>query len=367
MTGNSKEHKYQGDIEENPQNGVNDLEEGLKESPSNTKEDVDEDESYKYPLWLKLLCYFTGLIAFVFICYVLSGIPADIFEYILKKFNINKTISKMDIYLWFSGIFTLTIISKHLGDSWRSNERAEIGTSVTNFRNFFYDPNFKVDPTASEYAKLRLEYRYQRILVNRAKTYAEKLENNLLVFESQLRVLLRHNDNVNRLIGSYNFFIKEQEDFVNRLISNTLSECVTVLQRDQSDKSISLFEVKDQKLIIRDYLRISALSAATRSFNKGEGFAGYIWEKNKTDIVDVIDIKHDKRFADFEPRHRFKSIVGIPLSIEDNIFGVLCIQSENEYGFSDSDLRTLEFYARLCTLLLQYDKINNNRHGGRSS
>ncbi len=44
---------------------------------------------------------------------------------------------------------------------------------------------------------------------------------------------------------------------------------------------------------------------------------------------------------------------------EGEIYGILCMQSESENGFNEADLRTVEYYARMCTLILLYDKINN--------
>ena len=334
------------------------------------QEDIPEIETnqekppiaeYSYPKWLKFLCYLTAIISLLIIAYILTGLLSEITNSALKKLEINFYVTRFRIYSYFAAIFTFVIISRHIGDNWRSNDRAEIGTSVTNFKNFFFDPSFKKNPTASEYSELRKFFIMQKAVIKDLQNKSKQLVEINKNYETKIMIHVRHNDNANRLLDSFNYYVNRNENFVDKLLRDTLTECVTVLQRDLNDKSISLFEVKENQLVIREYSRISALSAATRTFKKGEGFAGSIWEKNRYEIVNQIDSQNDLRFKGYEPRHRFKAIVGIPLSIEDVILGVLCIQSENEDGFNESDVRTLEFYARICTLLLQYDKINNNQ------
>jgi transcriptional regulator with GAF, ATPase, and Fis domain len=182
----------------------------------------------------------------------------------------------------------------------------------------------------------------------------------LTQFEVKLRVLLRHNDNANRLLKSYNYlYYKRDKGFSKQMLKHVLAECITVLEKDQSDKSISLFKVSNGKLKIIESVRINAESIAKREFSKGEGFAGYIWGIGKEEIVNVID-QSDSRFSDQGlPTTPIGSILGKPLEVDDQILGVLCLQSENEYGFNkEADLRTVDFYARLCTMILLYDNIN---------
>ncbi|MEW9053384.1 MAG: GAF domain-containing protein [Neobacillus sp.] len=146
------------------------------------------------------------------------------------------------------------------------------------------------------------------------------------------------------------------------MLRHTLAECITVLEKDQSDKSISLFKVNEnKKLEITESVRINAESIAKRIFSKWEGFAGYIWGKGQPEIENKVK-PDDPRFNDQGlSATPIGSILGIPLSVDDKIIGVLCLQSEAENGFVEAaDLRTVEFYARLCTLILLYDKINNN-------
>ncbi|MFS0646724.1 GAF domain-containing protein [Siminovitchia sp. 179-K 8D1 HS] len=69
--------------------------------------------------------------------------------------------------------------------------------------------------------------------------------------------------------------------------------------------------------------------------------------EGKPEIVNVIDTS-DQRFNDQGlPATPIGSILGFPLKVDDQILGVLCLQFEAINGFSEADLRTVEFYARM--------------------
>lgn len=111
-------------------------------------------------------------------------------------------------------------------------------------------------------------------------------------------------------------------------------------------------------LEMREGSRISAQSLYERSFRKGEGFAGKVWEERKAMIEGLVNDEHDFRFqGKYKPNHEFKSIMGLPITVGNDVLGVLCIQSEQENAFSQEDLRAVTFYANCCSLIFLYDKI----------
>nr|WP_272917128.1 GAF domain-containing protein [Pontibacillus yanchengensis] len=183
--------------------------------------------------------------------------------------------------------------------------------------------------------------------------------------------MVRHHESASRLISSLTYSFHSGRYSLDNVLRETLAECITVLEKDQSDKSISLFEVKDDILQIRDGIRISAESVVKRTFEKGTGFAGSVWEKGEAEYINNIDYEGDPRFNHeehyFPKRNRFKSMMGIPLQVDEQIIGVLCIQSESEDGFCADDLRALEFYANLCTFMMLYDKIGLNTKGSEDN
>jgi putative methionine-R-sulfoxide reductase with GAF domain len=317
----------------------------------------DVPQTRKYPWYKLLLCYGTALLVSLFILHlvVAPGI-SEILSYLMER-----EFSKKEIIGYIGGIFLILYMAKYFGDSWRANELQEIGTAVTNFRNPFYDPNFEKGPFRLQvkYNELFTQFNVQRSLLQKAmeqnNEYAELLQRT----ESKLRVQLRHHDNANRIIDSLIYLTKiNHGDIVNRMLKDTLEECITVLHRDLSDKSISLFEVVEEKLKIREYVRIGAESAYKRSFAKGQGFAGYVWKKGEPVIKNNIDYEEDEMFKGVnKPNHEFYSIMGLPLVVDGQTYGVLCLQSESKEGFSEEDLKAVQFYSNICTYLLLCDKI----------
>ncbi|UYG98222.1 GAF domain-containing protein [Cytobacillus firmus] len=334
------------------------MEENKKQQKDENTEEETELSIPKYSKGKLFFCYFVALVWVSIIVFGLTTALSGILTLIGNTVSVPKIIAIVATIYFF---FRLTL---SLGNHWRTSD-SEIGTAVTNFPNPFYDPNFQPGPLLlqRQYNTLYSEYRRQSILLKNSKKYVRELEEILSAFESKLRVLLRHNDNSNRLIRSLNFLYQTKDiEFVPKMLRNILAECVTVLEKDQSDKSISLFQVRDDKLIIIESVRINAESIVKRTFEKGQGFAGYIWEKEKPEIVNEID-PEDNRFNDFKlPATPIGSILGFPLKVDGLFLGVLCLQSEEENGFNTADLRTIEYYSRLCTMVLLYDKMKYEGH-----
>ncbi|WP_158587587.1 GAF domain-containing protein [Neobacillus notoginsengisoli] len=312
-----------------------------------------------------LACYLVALLLVVSIVYGFTGIIADI----LTK-ALNKPVSRMDITNSIAVVFLMYRLMRIVGDHWRSNPKNEIGTAVTNLPNPFYDPSFRKGPLLiqKEYSALVTKYKLTQLAMKKINETLIAGMDAASRQKAQIKVMLRHNENANRLLRSYNFlhFIKDA-DTTQKMLKNILEECITVLEKDQSDKSISLFRVNEnEQLEIIESVRINAESIAKRVFSKGEGFAGSVWGKGKPDFENNV-VSSDPRFHDLGLQATpIGSILGFPLNVDDQILGVLCIQSEEKDGFViPSDLRTVEFYARLCTLILLCDKIKNkSKRGG---
>lgn len=330
----------------------------LEESSSLTNGD---EEKKINPLWI-WTCYLLALILVVFILYSSSGIIADILS---SWFN--HDIGRLDVANALSLLFLISFFTFVLGNHWRLSEKNEIGTAFTNFPNPFYDPEYKKRSLATKGEVRELNEKLvnsQRLLQGSLK-YSEETEELIQQYEGKLRVLIRHNENANRVLKSFNFLLDRSDiDIHPKMLKHILSECTTILEKDLSDKSISLFQVEGDELSIIGSVRINAESIAKRSFKKGIGFAGHIWNTGEPEIINRIE-KEDARFHDQGiPATPIGSILGFPLIVDNHILGVLCLQSEREDGFSDADLRTVEYYARMCTLMLLHDKIRSNRTEG---
>ncbi|MDO6657385.1 GAF domain-containing protein [Anaerobacillus sp. 1_MG-2023] len=317
---------------------------------------------------IKILCYIAALFLMSLMLYIFSTFIASTTNLFFKRIiGSDRQFNFFDVIAVVGALYMIISLSYKLGNYWRSSD-SEIGTSVTNLPNPFRDPSFKRGSIMlkRDYWKLEKRYDVNIKLTRDLNNKYEKVLDQIDKFKLRLNVLLRHHENASRLIESLAYTIQTNDYSLSKVLNDTLSECITVLERDQSDKSISLFEVEDNKLVIRDGVRINAESVVKRSFCHGEGFAGFVWEKGRADYINEIDYEDDARFNSFyqsSERKRYRSIMGIPLIVNENTIGVLCIQSESTYGFCKDDLRSLEFYAHLCTLIMIYGKIKL-REGG---
>ncbi|WP_187445496.1 GAF domain-containing protein [Bacillus infantis] len=310
---------------------------------------------------VKIACYLVAAFLTTLMLYIFSDFIGKMVTLLINSlFGTNRTIGFITVVSSIGVIYMLISLSIKLGNYWRSSG-TEIGTSVTNLPNPFRDPTFKKGPLKlrAEYSRLYTRYMVNIKLTEQLEEKHSKVIEQLNKILLRLNVLLRHHENTSRLVESLTYSIKTKEYELENVLSDTLSECITVLEKDQSDKSISLFEVNSDVLKIRDGVRINAESVIKRNFKIGEGFAGSVWETGEAEYINDIDYENDSRFNMFiqRLRPRFRSIMGIPLKVDEKIIGVLCIQSEDTNGFCEDDLRALEFYAHLCTFIITYDKI----------
>lgn len=326
-------------------------------------EKTSQVKSRKFGIWRLISAY---ILAVVLVCVAIIGIGKGIDE-ILMALNKDHDISFI-FMLIASGIVILGL-AKLLVDMWRSSDRTDINLGVIAIKNPFYDPDFVKGSIVLQrlYAELSTMYNEQKELLEEAEVFNTKQSENIAALMGKIRVSLRHTDNSNRLLRSLNYlYYKRDKNLIQKMLADVLQECVTILEKDQSDKSISLFQVQGSNLRIIESVRINAESVDKRTFTKGEGFAGAIWESQQPTIVNSIE-EEDSRFNDYRLQATpIGSIVGYPLIAEvgGEVLGVLCLQSEVEDGFNEeADLRTVEFYARLCTTVLLHDKIERERTG----
>jgi len=318
-------------------------------------------EQEKLPPLLKVTCYSVALVFTSLILYIFTGFIATSINTI---FDVDTEVNFIQVIFWISTVYTVLRLSVKLGDYWRQSG-SEIGTGVTNIPNLFRDPSFKKGPVKLkfEYSKLYAQYKKVIKSTSELEEKYEAVQEQHQKFLKRLIVMLRHHDNASRLIQSFVYALQSERYSLDRVLKDTLSECITVLERDQSDKSISLFEVQGEHLTIIDGVRINAESVVNRKFLIGEGFAGWVWNEGHPSYENRIDYENDIRFKHNSKvgRPRYKSILGIPLINNQDIIGVLCIQSEQHNGFCDEDMRALEFYGHLCTLIMSYAKIKEER------
>ncbi|MBP3953089.1 GAF domain-containing protein [Bacillus suaedae] len=328
----------------------------------NANDDVRKSKRF----WINFACYSLALLLTLFIIFALYNlINVFVGQAITDKLKAleDQSLHKMIISIGTIGFLYLLVHGTTVqGNLWRSREHDINLFGLNSIPNYFYDKSFDKNGhhLKKKIKELSNQLEKANALLKRSDMQRNKLESNIKDLRSNLSVFIRHHQNTSRIMGSMSFLLEENSGkkvYVDEMLKNVLSESVTVLTKDQSDKSVALFEIKeDQKLHIREYFRIGARSARSRRFKKGEGFAGSIWEKGFAEMVQ--DVSQDKRFNKKQNgRYSFLSIMGMPIKVGDTIIGVLCIQSENIEGFSEDDLLAIEFYVNVCATLLLYDKI----------
>lgn len=329
----------------------------------NGQEETKVFENKKFGKGRLLLAY--GL-ALTLVVVGVIGIGKGIDE-IFTYFDLDYDISF--VFMVIASAIVVLWLAKLLVDLWRSSDKTEFSLWFMTIPNPFYDPHFVKGSILLQrlYAELSIKFDEQANLLEKVEiSDREKLEN-IASLSSKIRVSIRHSDNSNRVLRSLNYlYYKRDRDIISKMLADILQECITVLEKDQSDKSISLFQVQGDNLKIIESVRINAESVDKRTFTRGEGFAGSVWESQEPTVVNSIEIG-DSRFDNYRLQATpIGSIIGYPLIAEvgGEVLGVLCLQSEVQEGFNEeADLRTVEFYARLCTTVLLHDKIERERTG----
>ncbi len=183
---------------------------------------------------------------------------------------------------------------------------------------------------------------------------ALKQEQIIRSMSKKLTVLIRHHENGRRLLGSAAYLIYTGEQWRSEMMNNILSEAISCLEKDHSDKSVALFKAYDDELRIEHHIRLAARSARSVRLKKGDGFAGKVMESG--DVIYIPDVsKSPELFGAIKPSDDYRSIVGLPIRVNGDALGVLCVQSEVVDGFTDQDIRTLRFYAHAYSLIFVYD------------
>lgn len=225
--------------------------------------------------------------------------------------------------------------------------------------SYFFKPELAEQRDEEKYyTKFKeLEKEYYDLQHNLDDLYKEITEKTKLLDNEYYlsNIFIRHHVNSSRLIRSFANLMKENNsNWKYEFINNVLDECCTILMNNDADKSSSVYFIENEHLKMYAYNRIEFSSSRNRKFKKGEGFAGEIWNSNESKLIN--DISNSKYFEGrYTPKHKYGSIIGLPISIGDTVYGVLNIQGEDKNAFNEDDLTSARFYAEICALAHLYD------------
>jgi putative methionine-R-sulfoxide reductase with GAF domain len=321
-------------------------------------------KGYGFWNYIKLYLFsllFTLLVLFAVLTSLESGLKL-----------LDRDIKALMLFQYLTVFLFVAYLTGRVAIKWRSRKE-DLKLGITELKNPFYDESFiasndelkqKITDLKIELEKITLQRDNASDLLKTFRTVASSQATDLKNLKEKLNVFLRHHDNSSRFLGSASYLLSlQKENWRKETLNNILSECLTCLEKNTPDKSVSLFKVYEDELRIEHYLRISAQSAHTLRLKKGEGFAGGVWVSAEPRYIE--DITKAKEFeGDYMAQDSYKSILGIPIIVNNEVLGVLCIQSEFLDGFIKGDLQTLQFYANACGLIFVHDKMNKEGSEG---
>jgi len=119
--------------------------------------------------------------------------------------------------------------------------------------------------------------------------------------------------------------------------------------------SLLLVNPQNNKLYFEIALGTKGADVKRFSLKKGEGIAGWVYENNRSLIVN--DVSTDNRFyADISKKIDFTttSILAVPMQIKEKCIGVIeIINKQNEQKFNEEDLQWLEIFATQAGIAIQ--------------
>jgi hypothetical protein len=306
---------------------------------------------------------FWGIIIGFLLAGVLLNAIVSIIQFIIKLTGY--TVEWANSFLWTGTIISFILLAVQFGRYINTYSEPLTWTGIR-FSNPLFDSEAKeklniLDNKIFEENKnllLQIE-QLKKLSVDYDKENEKNLQN-LIEANYISDIFVRHHINANRLLSSLlNLWQERKKDWLLEFCNNVLDECVTTLTKDRADKSSSIFFVDEYNILkMYAYNRVDFNSSRERAFNKGDGFAGSIWENETPEIIQGIS--NDPRFqGEFSPNHRYDSILGYPIKIGKDVIGVLCVSSESEDGLNEDDLIMVEFYAGICALARFCDIIDS--------
>lgn len=119
--------------------------------------------------------------------------------------------------------------------------------------------------------------------------------------------------------------------------------------------SLLLVNPENNKLYFEIALGSKGADVKRFSLKKGEGIAGWVYENNRSLIVN--DVSTDTRFyADISKKIDFAttSILAVPMQVKDKCIGVIeIINKQNGQKFNEEDLQWLEIFATQAGIAIQ--------------
>jgi Nif-specific regulatory protein len=150
-----------------------------------------------------------------------------------------------------------------------------------------------------------------------------------------------------------NTLINSNYDDIKVLLTQIIESATKLTEGEAS--SLILENPENKKLYFEIALGEKGADVKRFSLKSGEGIAGWVYEKNRSLIVNDVGV--DIRFkADISEKIHFptKSILAVPMRVKDRCVGVIEILNKKEgKNFNDEDLQWLEIFATQAAIAIQ--------------
>jgi Nif-specific regulatory protein len=150
-----------------------------------------------------------------------------------------------------------------------------------------------------------------------------------------------------------NTLINSNYDDIKILLTQIIESATRLTEGAAS--SLILENPENKKLYFEIALGEKGADVKRFSLKSGEGIAGWVYEKNRSLIVNDVDT--DNRFkAEISRKIQFptKSILAVPMRVKDRCVGVIeILNKSNGKNFNDEDLQWLEIFATQAAIAIQ--------------
>ncbi len=116
--------------------------------------------------------------------------------------------------------------------------------------------------------------------------------------------------------------------------------------------SVFLLDAQSGELVIRAQQGYAPEVVEQVLLRPGEGFAGWVFQEGRSDIV--VDPRQDARFRDAPASSEIRSMMAAPLIGRQGVIGVISLDNCSQTGaFTASDLRLLDGLARQVSVAIE--------------
>ena len=121
--------------------------------------------------------------------------------------------------------------------------------------------------------------------------------------------------------------------------------------------SLMLLDEAKQTLVIKATQALSPAYRHKPSIKVGQSVSGLVVKERRP--ISVLDVANDPRymFPDIARREGVRSLLSVPMSMQDRVIGVLNCYTAHEHRFSNEDIRVLSTIANQAAVAIERTRL----------